>query len=468
MLRGGRFGAPTARMLFPTFTFAVFFLLVALGHTAVRRSMLLWKPFMVAASFVFYGWFDVRLTALLAGSIVFNWAVGTAIDAAPERPAELVTIGVAVNLAVLGFFKYFIFFTDSLTTAFGGEPPAIAVILPIGISFFTFQAISYLVDIHRRVLSAHPLIDVALYLSFFPQLVAGPIVRASEFLPQLRRQSTRATVASGEAAWLIGQGLFKKVVIANYLAENVVDPVYAAPNLATRTELITAFYGYAIQIYADFSGYTDIAIGIALLLGFEFPMNFNNPYRAFSITEFWQRWHMTLSRWLRDYLYIPLGGNRVSALFTYRNLAITMLLGGLWHGAQWTFVVWGAIHGGWLILERATGGFPLPAWLRWFITFHVVGVAWVLFRAPTFDHAADVYRGLLSADLGIDAFNAVAWLIIVLAVFVQFQPMGRARPLPNRFASWDPLVQGAVFAGWILIVTAVSPPGVQPFIYFQF
>ncbi len=455
-------------MLFPTFTFGVFFLFVALGHAVVRRSMALWKPFMLVASFVFYGWFDWRLTALLAGSIVFNWALGIAIDANPNRPRDVVGIGVGVNLAVLAFFKYFLFFTESVTSLVGTRGPAIAILLPIGISFFTFQGISYLVDIHRQKLHHHNLLDVALYISFFPQLVAGPIVRATEFLPQIERRSIRSTVASGEAAWMIGQGLFKKVVVANYLAQYVVDPVYDAPNRASQLELITAFYAYAIQIYADFSGYTDIAIGIALLLGFDFPKNFDAPYRSLSITEFWRRWHMTLSRWLRDYLYIPLGGNRGGKLLTYRNLFLTMLLGGLWHGAQWNFVVWGAIHGGWLMLERLVGGFKFHPVLRWLTTFHVVGVAWVLFRAPTFEHAADVFRGLVTAEGGFSEVNWVAWGMIVAALLVQIVPRTQARTLLDRFARWDPLVQATALAGWILLITSLSPPGIQPFIYFQF
>ncbi len=423
---------------------------------------------MLAASFFFYGWFDYRLTLLLGGSIVFNWGLGIAIGSNRNRPREVVAIGVTVNLLLLGFFKYFLFFTSSFASMFGRTGPAVAIILPIGISFFTFQAISYLVDIHRRQLQPHNLIDVALYLAFFPQLVAGPIVRATEFFPQLKVHAVAGAVASGEAAWLIGQGLFKKVVVANYLATSVVDPVFEAPNLATRTELLTAIYGYAIQIYADFSGYTDIAIGIALLLGFSFPQNFNSPYRALTITDFWRRWHMTLSRWLRDYLYIPLGGNRHGTLLTYRNLVLTMVLGGLWHGSQWTFVAWGAIHGGWLALERLTGGFRLPAVMRWLITFHVVGAAWVLFRAPTFGHAVDVFSGLLTAEGGVSGINTVAVSLIVGAIVLQFQPLGTAKALFNRFVRLDPLVQGTAFAAWILVVTAVSPPGVQPFIYFQF
>ncbi len=455
-------------MLFPTFTFGVFFLFVTLGHAAVRRSMLLWKPFMLAASFLFYGWFDARLTLLLAGSILFNWIVGNAIGANEDRPRELVAAGVIANLGVLGFFKYFLFFTDSFTSVLGRDGPAIAILLPIGISFFTFQGISYLVDIHRRQIEPHALLDVALYLAFFPQLVAGPIVRATEFLPQLQRRSIRSTVASGEAAWMVGRGLFKKVVVANYLAQSVVDPVFDAPNRASQLELITAFYAYAVQIYADFSGYTDIAIGIALLLGFDFPKNFDSPYRSLSVTEFWQRWHMTLSRWLRDYLYIPLGGNRAGKLLTYRNLLITMLLGGLWHGAAWNFVAWGAIHGAWLMLERATGGFRMPAVLRWIVTFHVVGIAWVLFRAPTFGHAQEFFTGLVTADFGLESMNYVAWALVIAAIALQLQPMGQGRDLLERFCKWDPLVQGAALACFVLVITAVSPPGVQPFIYFQF
>ncbi len=260
------------------------------------------------------------------------------------------------NVGLLGLFKYYDFFARSIAATFGRmglpEPPLLELVLPVAISFFTFQALSYVIDIRRGDLQPAPLIDFALFLSFFPHLVAGPIVRASEFLPQLRVKPDPRRVDLSGAAALIGAGLFKKVVISSYLAEVIVDPVFSQPGEHSSLELLIGMYGYAVQIYADFSGYTDIAIGLALLLGIRFPANFDRPYTAVSIQEFWRRWHMTLSNWLRDYLYIPLGGNRGAPSRRNRNLFLTMVLGGLWHGAAWTFVVWGAYQGAGLIVER--------------------------------------------------------------------------------------------------------------------
>ncbi len=251
---------------------------------------------------------------------------------------------------MLGYFKYYDFFvnsSDNLLSLVGLDVPLElkSIVLPVGISFYTFMAISYVVDTYRGDFVPTTLEKFAVYLSFFPHLVAGPIVRPGELIPQLDTPRDPRRVDTSRAFYLIATGLFKKVVIANYLAANIVDEVFGAPGQHSSLEILIAVYAYAVQIYADFSGYTDIAIGIALLLGFSFPQNFDSPYAARSLQDFWRRWHMTLSRWLRDYVYIPLGGNRKGTLFTYRNLMLTMLIGGLWHGAGWTFVVWGAIHG---------------------------------------------------------------------------------------------------------------------------
>ena len=303
-----------------------------------------------------------------------------------------------VDLALLGWFKYYGFFVDSVGDALdriglGVSPPLLEIALPVGISFFTFHAISYVIDIGRGQLRPLRLDELALYMSFFPHLVAGPIVRASEFAPQLHVRSDPRRIPSGEAFRLIAFGLFKKVVVSSYVASEIVDPVFAAPSAHGPLDLLVGVYAYAIQIYADFSGYTDIAIGCALLLGIRFPQNFDAPYRALSIQDFWRRWHMTLSRWLRDYLYIPLGGSRHGEHQTYRNLFLTMVIGGLWHGAAMTFLVWGALHGGYLVGERwvkerwaATHPAPvLPAALtvvlQWVLTFNLVCLAWIFFRA---------------------------------------------------------------------------------------
>ena len=345
-------------MLFPTMTFALFFVVVLGVSWKLNDRPVQWKLFVLASSYLFYGWVDWKFCFLLAGSTIGNWLVAMALARAPDRSRRAwMALGVVGNLALLGFFKYYGFFTDSVLAALqplGLAPTALLVqiALPIGISFFTFCAISYVIDIYRDEQEPVAFLDFAVYLSFFPHLVAGPIVRVSEFEPQLRRRRNPDNIDATRAARLICRGLFKKVVIANYLATAIVDPVFVAPSKHTNWELLVGAWAYAVQIYADFSGYTDIAIGIALLMGIKFPDNFDQPYSARSIQEFWRRWHMTLSRWLRDYLYIPLGGNRGGPKAEYRNLFLTMLLGGLWHGASWNFVIWGAFHGCGLAAER--------------------------------------------------------------------------------------------------------------------
>ncbi|MGI9612989.1 MAG: MBOAT family O-acyltransferase [Acidimicrobiales bacterium] len=465
-------------MSFPSVTFAAFFLCVVAVHGLLIDRQRSWKIAMIAASAVFYGWWDWRFCGLIAASIAYNWSAARVVDAC-EGSVRRTAVGatVIVNLAVLGGFKYYNFFAEAVAASLGPSVPVpvIDVVLPIGISFFTFQALSYVVDVHRGEFAPRPLLDVAFYLSFFPQLVAGPIVRAGELLPQLDDRKASTPTPFEEAAWLIGRGLFKKMVIATYLAETVVDPVYAAPNVADRGELLLAFYGYAIQIYADFSGYTDIAIGLALLLGFRFPTNFDRPYGALSVQDFWRRWHMTLSRWLRDYVYIPLGGNRISRVATYRNLMATMVLGGLWHGAAWTFVVWGALHGATLSVERFVAARKPPSdaptashrALRWLVTFHIVAVAWVFFRAPTFGVAASMFTGLVSAPFE-RGVNPTAVALIAGALAVQLIPTDVGVAVRTRIGSAEPVLQSAFAGGWIAIVVALGPDGVAPFIYFQF
>ena len=346
-------------MIFPTIQFAAFFVVVLTISWALMPRPRLWKPFILGASYVFYGYADWRFTALLAASTVANQLAARAIRASDEQKRRklLLTLIVVFNIGLLGVFKYFDFFIESVNrvlTSLGLEAPMpiLAIALPVGISFFTFQAISYVVDVYHRVIEPATMLDFAIYEAFFPHLVAGPIVRAREFLPQLATPRNHRSIPAGPAVFLIAGGLFKKIVLADLLATRIVDPVFGSPEAHSALEVWVAIYGYAVQIYCDFSAYTDMAIGLALLLGFRFPQNFDRPYAARSLQDFWRRWHMTLSRWLRDYLYIPLGGSRGSSAKTYRNLMLTMLIGGLWHGASWTFVIWGGIHGTGLALER--------------------------------------------------------------------------------------------------------------------
>lgn len=474
-------------MLFPTVDFAVFFVVVFTGHWLLRPRPLVWKPFMLAASLFFYGYWDWGFLPLICGSIVGNWALGRWAEATLDdgRPTGTTRIPVAVaaaaNLGLLGWFKYAGFLATSAVNSANKlgitmDPIVVEVILPVGISFFTFQAFSYVIDVARGDIEAVDLISFGLFVSFFPQLVAGPIVRASEMIPQLAARSDPRTLASAEAFRLISAGLIKKVVVANYLGTQIVDPAFALPSQHSGPELLMAVYAYAIQIYADFSGYTDIAIGCALLLGFRFPQNFDSPYRATSLQDFWRRWHMTLSRWLRDYLYVPLGGNRGSPGRTERNLLITMLLGGLWHGAAWTFVVWGGVHGAGLALERRVKqrwkpvGVPIPVVrvLQWLVTFHIVCFAWVFFRAETFGLATEILGRIAAGGPGTGLVTWVVLATVALMLVAQFTPGGVAERAQSQFSSLPVAAQGACLALVLLLIDRLGPVGVAPFIYFQF
>ena len=466
-------------MLFPTVEFAIFFAIVFGVAMALRSRPRVWRLAMLGASYIFYGWWDFRFVSLLMLSSVVNYAAARMIvkRSAGARKA-LVGLTVAFNLGMLGWFKYFGFFVTSLERALGGFDrtsglPFLDIVLPVGISFFTFQALSYVIDVHRGKVQPTGLLDVAVYLAFFPQLVAGPIVRASEFLPQLDRRPTLDRDAASRAAVLICGGLFKKVVVSSLLGAWIVDPVFAVPGQHSSVEILMAVYGYAVQIYADFSAYSDIAIGIALLLGFKFPDNFDRPYAAVSIRDFWRRWHMTLSRWLRDYLYIPLGGSQKGRVRTYVNLMLTMILGGLWHGAATTFVAWGALHGAALALERAFGlgvtrATGVTAMLRRVVTFHVVCASWVLFRSETFDAAATMFTRLFTAGGPAPLVTPGVVGLIALMLGMQLLPRDLGLRFGRGFARLPLLAQGAMVGCFIFLVVALGPRGVAPFIYFRF
>ena len=396
----------------------------------------------------------------------------------------LVRLAIVANLGVLGYFKYTNWFLEtfeSLGLKFGFELP-LGIILPIAISFFIFQAISYVVDIGRGELRPIPLLDFTVYLTFFAHLVAGPIVRVKEFAPQLDARADPRYVQSAEAFELIFRGLFKKVVVSSFLATAIVDPVFANPGVHTRLEVLFAILGYAVQIYADFSGYTDIAIGVALLLGIRFPQNFDAPYRSLSLQDFWRRWHITLSRWLRDYLYIPLGGNRKGDGRTYVNLFLTMVIGGLWHGANWTFVVWGVIHGAGLGIERrikerwATReplGLPvvLVKTLQWGLTFTIVCIAWVFFRAVDIGAAFAMIGQLFTGTDVIRPESLVTPLVVVvvvLSILSQFVPERIPQQITVAFSKAPPILQVLAGAIGLALINVLGPEGIAPFIYFQF
>ena len=468
-------------MLFTTVDFAVFFTTVLALSWLVPAFGTRWKLLVLLSSYVFYAWWDWRFCGLLAASTALNQAAAEAIArsrTAATRRTPLV-LAIAAGLATLGFFKYAGFFASSLANALGhlglGAPlPLLQVVLPVGISFFTFQAISYVVDVYRGTTEPASRLDFAVYLAFFPHVVAGPIVRAREFIPQLRRSTAEPRLDGGRAISLILGGLFKKVVLAGFLSTAVVDPVFGAPGAHSRVEVLAAVYGYAVQIWADFSGYTDIAIGCALLLGIRFPANFDAPYAATSLQDFWRRWHMTLSRWLRDYLYIPLGGSRGSSLLTARNLMLTMLLGGLWHGAAWTFVVWGGIHGGFLVAERRLRrGRPrvetgVNRALARLLTFHVVCLAWIFFRADSVATAFSLLGRLVTGGGPASLVTLPVVLAIAAGIGVQYVPAGTVARLTARFAQLRPAFQGGVAAAALVGIGVLGPQGVAPFIYYRF
>lgn len=467
-------------MLFPTLAFGVFFLFVYFTSWSLDRENGRRKIFLLLASWFFYAQWDWRFVGLLIASAVLNWGVA-ALIARTETSVKrkwLVALGVAVNLLILGFFKYYGFFIEQmaeLLTQVGWERdlPLLQIVLPVGISFFTFQGISYVVDVHRRTTEpAKSLLDVMLLMSFFPHLVAGPIVRASDLLPQFDRTPRLTRVMATHGMLLIVWGLFKKTVIASELSVHLVDPVFFDPTAYGALDIAAAVYGYAVQIYCDFSAYSDMAIGIAALLGYSFPRNFDQPYRASSMQQFWRRWHISLSSWLRDYLYVPLGGGKKGLISSCINVFITMLLGGLWHGAAWTFVAWGALHGGVQVIERlarkAFGDRKLiPTILGVLITFHIVCLGWILFRAETWDLALAMLQGLGRFTPAL-MVTPLLLTLIVGGLAMHWLPPRAIEGVAERLKTAPSLTLAILVGIAFLLVEAVRPDGVAPFIYFQF
>jgi alginate O-acetyltransferase complex protein AlgI len=476
-------------MLFPTVDFALFFLVAFVAAWLLNPYPVAWKLAIIALSYFFYSWWDWRFVFLLLGSTVLAHFGGRGAALRPMRPraAKAWVVGSLVGLlGLLGYFKYYGFFASNLDNVLhsmgaGRLIPLVQPTLPVAISFFTFMAVSYVVDVYRGRLEPARPIDLAAYLCFFPHLIAGPIVRGEELLPQLRRRRDPAEVDFSRAIWMIMAGLFKKVVISSYVSTAIVQPVFSAPSAHSAPEVIFAAWGYAVQIYCDFSGYTDIAIGLALLLGIRFPVNFDAPYTARTLQDFWRRWHITLSRWLRDYLYIPIGGNRGSDAFVVRNIMITMVLGGLWHGANWTFVVWGALHGvgqgvGHLRRRRrvarglpALAEGPLRSTLQRFWTFQYVCLGWVFFNASSFSNATALLERLFTGWGGSSPLvTPLLVLVIVGVIEAQFVPPGALTRIQRVFSEQRALVQAGLLGAILLGITTLGPSGVAPFIYYRF
>ena len=445
-----------------------------------RRPRQLW---LLLASYVFYAWFDWRFLLLLVFTTAVDYSVGRAleVDRPDRRRKLLLAVSLTVNLVVLGFFKYAGFFVDqgaALMQRFGiaTSAPTLRILLPYGISFYTFQSMAYAIDVYRRKMApCRDLLDFATFVAFFPQLIAGPISRAWKLLPQIeadRPFPNRRRL--GSALLLILSGLVKKVAIADPVSK-VADAAFADARPGSSLAL-AGIVAFSIQIYADFSGYTDIARGTARLFNVDLVHNFTQPYLSRSLTEFWRRWHISLSTWLRDYLYVPLGGNRGGTARTYRNLMLTMLLGGLWHGAAWTFVIWGGLHGLYLVGERLLrvdhAGDDVPPALRdlprILFTFALVAVAWVFFRAQGAEQAFRVLRGI--ADPGGTTVGGGQLLLVLVwaAAVVAIDIAGRKMPSPYRVARRRPYQAGVLVGLGVLAVVLFSgQPSVQ-FIYFQF
>lgn len=457
-------------MLFSSQIFLLVFLpaVVFAYHAApARRDVRL--VLLLVASFVFYGWWDPRFLPLLGGTIAVNWLAVRA-WAATRRGAVLIA-AVVFNLGLLGLFKYANFFAESVLSLAGVAFEPWTIVLPLGISFFTFQQISYLVDLKRGEAEPYGLIEYACFVSFFPQLIAGPIVRHNELIPQFARAPAAAAdferIGRGLALFVLGLG--KKVLLADELAP-IADAGFdfaagGAPGTAAAWQAALA---YSLQLYFDFSAYSDMAMGLAALFGFDLPLNFDAPYRALSIREFWRRWHMTLSRFLRDYLYIPLGGSRAGSARTLAAIMGTMLMCGLWHGAGWTFVAWGGLHGAAVVVNRAwlAHGRPLPPALAWALTLLFVIVGWVLFRAEDFGTAMTVLEAMAGAGGAVLADDEAWWLVAAGSVLALFGPtnvaLARMPWLPRR----------AVALPLALLLVAVTLRVGQgrglEFIYFQF
>lgn len=519
-------------MLFNSYEFIFAFLPVAvllfyvIGRWVGHIGAIAW---LIAASLFFYGWWNPAYLVLLAVSIGVNFGTGELLRRDGPRTGRrkaVLVLGIVFNLGLLGYFKYMNFFVESANAVFDASFTLERIVLPLAISFFTFQQITYLIDTWRGLAREYGFLHYALFVTFFPQLIAGPIVHHSEMMPQFMRRTMcdfrYRNLAIGLTIFTLG--LFKKVVIADNVA-TFGTPVFSAADAGATLTLLEAWGGalaYTFQLYFDFSGYSDMAIGLARMFGIRLPLNFNSPYKAHSITEFWRRWHMTLSRFLRDYLYIPLGGNRKGPIRRYSNLMATMLLGGLWHGAGWTFVVWGGLHGLYLCINHAwqklTGSDGRPGrgiglWAARLVTFLAVVVGWVFFRAETFGGAVAILEGMaglngvvipagyqallgplasvmtslgwrFEADPGL--FQGSVQVIWIAALFfaIWFLPntqeiMSRYRPafervrrpmrnVWDRALLWRPGMRSAAATATLLVVSILSLTRVSEFLYFQF
>lgn len=489
-------------LLFSRASFWIFLFGVMMFYSLLFKKPLFRNTYLFLFSLFFYYESGGVFFFLLIVSTLTDYATGLIIHRAGRKTVKklFVFLSLLVNLGMLSYFKYTGFFTGIFNNIFNTELPVVdwvaaisnfyfgtgfnidVIVLPVGISFFTFQTISYTMDVYRgKTEPVRNILDFGFYVSFFPQLVAGPIVRASEFVPQLYTPFRLSGREWSHALFLIIGGLIKKIIISDFISVNFVDRVFDTPMLYSGLENLMAIYGYGLQIYCDFSGYTDIAIGIALMLGYRLPLNFNSPYKAHNLSDFWRRWHISLSRWLKDYLYISLGGNRRGNIRTYLNLMITMLLGGLWHGAAWRFVLWGGLHGLGLVVNKAwLKIFPgrrasgrMKRLISVFITFNFVSFCWIFFRATDLDSVMVILRQIFTAFSPgslVNVFTAYSQVIIIMlsGYILHFLPVRIKESYRGLFISLPLVVKIVLVYLLALVLYNVQSADIQPFIYFRF
>jgi D-alanyl-lipoteichoic acid acyltransferase DltB (MBOAT superfamily) len=468
-----------------------FFLYFYLNHKRLTEAS---KGLLVFSSLFFYSWWNIAYLPIILTSMLFNYLLGNTLAKSSSKFSKksILIFGIVVNITLLGYFKYADFLIENFNLISGSDAKLLHLALPLAISFFTFQQISYLVDSYRKETKEYDFLNYALFVTFFPQLIAGPIVHHKEMMPQFAKARNKVINYNNIALglFIFSMGLFKKVIIADTFASWAT----AGFDVATTLNLFEAWatsLSYTFQLYFDFSGYTDMAIGAALLFNIKLPINFNSPYKATSIQDFWRRWHITLSRFLRDYIYIPLGGNRKGEFRTYSNLMTTFIIGGIWHGAGWTFIFWGFLHGLALVIHRAWNklGFKLNTLLAWFITFNFINISWVFFRAKTWDDAIKVLSSMFSLEnivlpkvlehkleflkeFSVDfgyfgvhigaKLDSILWLISAFIIVLFFKSSS------EQLKSFKLTYTTAIFTGIMLLAGIISLNKVSEFLYFNF
>lgn len=427
------------------------------------------KGFLVFSSLFFYSWWNIAYLPIILSSMLFNYTVGNSLNNEEGHykfsKKSILTFGIVLNLALLGYFKYTDFFIENINLLSDANIPTLDLALPLAISFFTFQQISYLVDSYREETKEYDFLNYSLFVTFFPQLIAGPIVHHKEMMPQFAKTRNKIknyrNIAMG--LFIFSIGLFKKVVIADTFAVWATQGFDVAEKLNLFEAWVTSL-SYTFQLYFDFSGYTDMAIGLALLFNIKLPINFNSPYKATNIQDFWRRWHITLSRFLRDYVYIPLGGSRNGEFRTYNNFLATFIIGGIWHGAGWTFVFWGFLHGMALVIHRAWRklGFKLWSWFAWFLTFNFINVTWIFFRAEEFEDALNILKSMFFMDFGVIDIDKIIYLMLALFIVLGFKNSN------EKIKQFQINAKTMFFVSILFSISILSLNQVSEFLYFNF